>query len=394
MDDTRNLMRTRKGHEHGKVANIELFFDLAFVFAITQLSHLLIEHLSLAGAIQALLLLLAVWWVWICTARITNWLDPERVPVRFLLFVLMMGGLILSSSITRAFESGGVVFASAYVFLQVGRTLFVLWALGRRNPGLSRNFQRILAWLILSAAFWVAGGLAEGGARLALWMVALAIDYLSPLVGFWVPLLGRSATGDWDEGGHLAERSTLLITIAIGGSILITGATFSGLEWTPATVAAFVASVIGSISMWWLYFDGRADSGSVVMASPEFAGRPAWSISAYIHVLLVAGIILCVVSGEFILAHPGAAVGPRVAMTILGGAGLYFLGSLLLKRARTRKMPASALVGIVALLAVGVFTQAMTLLTLTMSTSLVLVGAAIWERVTRNVPPRQMGSSS
>ena len=92
---------------------IELFFDLVFVFAVTQLSHLLMEHFTLLGAAQSLLLLLAVWWVWIFTSWVTNWLDPEKLPVRLLPLAIMLVGLVMSSSIPKAFESRGIAFAAA-----------------------------------------------------------------------------------------------------------------------------------------------------------------------------------------------------------------------------------------------------------------------------------------
>jgi Bacterial low temperature requirement A protein (LtrA) len=104
----KSLLRARSGREHSKVTFIELFFDLVFVFAVTQLSHLLMEHFTPAGAVQTLLLMLAVWWVWIYTSWVTNWLDPETLPVRFLLLAIMLVGLVMSSSLPMAFESRGI----------------------------------------------------------------------------------------------------------------------------------------------------------------------------------------------------------------------------------------------------------------------------------------------
>ena len=110
MTGERDLLRRRVGRGDGKVSFVELFFDLVFVFAVTQLSHALIEHFTFIGAAQTLLLMLAVWWVWIYTTWVTNWLDPERLPVRLALLGLMMLGLILSSAIPKAFESRGLAF--------------------------------------------------------------------------------------------------------------------------------------------------------------------------------------------------------------------------------------------------------------------------------------------
>jgi low temperature requirement protein LtrA len=157
----KSLLRPRRAGETMPVTNIELFFDLVFVFAVTQLSHSLLHHLTPAGALQTLILFLAVWWVWIYTSWVTNWLDPDRAPVRFLLFALMFAGLILSISIPDAFGGHGLTFASAYVFMQLGRPLFMLWALGDADTGKTQNFQRIASWAALSGLFWLAGGLAH-----------------------------------------------------------------------------------------------------------------------------------------------------------------------------------------------------------------------------------------
>ena len=110
-----NYLRIRHGHEHHRVTFVELFFDLVFVFAITQLSHGLLHHLTPLGAFETALLMIAVWWCWIDTAWVTNWIDPEKPPARLLLFGLMLGGLVLAASIPKAFEERALAFAGAYV---------------------------------------------------------------------------------------------------------------------------------------------------------------------------------------------------------------------------------------------------------------------------------------
>src|SRR5450631_3718903 len=155
------LFRPLVPHQHSRVTYAELFFDLVFVFAVTQISHTLLGRFTPAGALETTLLFLAVWWVWVYTSWITNWLNPELTPVRVLLFLLMLGGLILSTSIPKAFESRGLWFATAYAAMQVGRTIFLLVA--TPPGGLARmNAVRILVWLLMSAVFWIAGGVAQG----------------------------------------------------------------------------------------------------------------------------------------------------------------------------------------------------------------------------------------
>src|SRR5690606_28075829 len=130
----------------------------------------LLAHLSPLGALHTLMLFLAVWWLWIFTSWFTNWLDPEKMPVRVLLFALMLGGLLLSSSIPEAFAGKGVVFGCVFAAMQVGRTLFMLWALRYESRAQFLNFIRILAWFLASAVFWIWGGLEDDPQRTTLWM--------------------------------------------------------------------------------------------------------------------------------------------------------------------------------------------------------------------------------
>jgi low temperature requirement protein LtrA len=374
-----DLLRRREGRERRTVSFVELFFDLVFVFAVTQLSHFLIEHFTLVGAAQTLLLMLAVWWVWICTTWVTNWLDPERLPVRLVLMALMLLGLILSSSIPKAFESRGLAFAGAYVAMQVGRTLFFLWAV-KRHTGMVRTFQRILVWLVLSGVFWIAGGLVHHPARLELWVLALGLEYLSPSLGFRVPGLGRSTTNDWNvEGGHMAERCGLFIIIALGESILVTGATFSGLPWTPAAVTAFIVAFLGSLAMWWLYFDTSAAVGSHTISASRDPGKLARLAYTYVHLFLVAGIIVAAVADEFVLAHPLSPTEPRTTVVVLGGTALYLVGDALFKWAIAGRLPIPPIVGVLLLGPLIPVSAAMSSLALMALATLVIVAVVLWE---------------
>ncbi|HTC77663.1 MAG TPA: low temperature requirement protein A, partial [Terriglobales bacterium] len=167
-DNPRGAMfRLLAPNQHNRVTYAELFFDLVFVYAITQISHTLLGRFTPSGAIQVTLLLLAVWWVWVYTAWITNWLNPELTPVRILLFLLMLGGLVLSMSIPTAFEARGLWFATAYAAMQVGRTAFWLASVPPHHTAVRWNAIRILVWLSVSAVFWIIGGFAQAQSRLA-----------------------------------------------------------------------------------------------------------------------------------------------------------------------------------------------------------------------------------
>jgi len=375
-----NFLRVRKPHEHSKVTFVELFFDLVFVFAVTQLSHYLLEHFSVAGVLQTVLLLMAVWLVWIDTSWVTNWLDPQTTPVRISLFALMLTGLVLSTSIPDAFGSKGQSFAAAYVLMQVGRSLFMLWALQRHSPGNYRNFQRITCWRLLSALFWIGGAFADGHLRFALWAVALAVDYVSPACGFWTPGLGRSTTADWNvSGAHMAERCGLFIIIALGESVLVTGATFGKMEWTAATIAAFAVAFIGSVAMWWIYFNIGAERASEHIAASDDPGRLARVAYTYTHLLPVAGIIVTAVSDELVLAHPGGQIDFKTAATTLTGPALFLIGNTIFKRILAGSRARSHSVGLGLLVLTAPSALIVSPLLFSAITSAILVIVAIWE---------------
>src|ERR1700759_5222888 len=223
---TPRLLRDRGRAGAQRVTNIELFFDLVYVFAVTQLSHYLLHHATVTGAAQAGLLLAMVWLVWSYTTWVTNWLDPDLMAVRLLLVVLMMISLAMSASLPRGFGDLGPGVGGAYALQQIGRSVFMVIAL--RGHPLEANFQRILAWCVVSSALAVAGGVAHGNARALLWLAAVFVGPLGGGVGFYTPGLGRSHTSDWTiEGGHFAERCQAFILIALGESIVIIGATLA-----------------------------------------------------------------------------------------------------------------------------------------------------------------------
>jgi low temperature requirement protein LtrA len=382
MSQSRSLLRERRHGEHddGKVSFVELFFDLVFVFAITQLSHLLLEHLSVGGVLETGLLLLAVWWVWIDTSWVTNWLDPDKRPVRLMLFAMMLVGLVMSSSIPQAFGERAVPFAFAYVSLQVGRCLFMLWALKPHDAGNYRNFQRITVWLAVAGIFWIAGALAAPQWRLTLWGLGMLIELVAPSVGFHVPGLGRSTTSDWKVSGeHMAERCGLFIIIALGESVLLTGATWAGLKWTHANIAAMAVAVIGSIAMWWIYFHIGAERARGLIGSSSDPGRLARLAYTYIHILLVAGIMVVAVGDELVLKHPDGHADAKTATVLIAGPALFLLGNLLFKQVTAGWPPLSHMGGLamLALLApIGVLLSPLMLFAL--ATAVLLI-VAVWE---------------
>jgi len=374
------LFRPIVPNQHSRVTYAELLFDLVFVFAVTQVSHTLLSHFTPLGAVQTTLLLLSVWWVWVFTSWVTNWLDPERTPVRVLLFLLMLGGLVLSTSIPKAFDSRGLWFAVAYVAMQVGRTLFWLISTPPARTAARMNAIRILIWLSISGIFWIAGGLAQGQARLVFWAVALSIEYVSPAVRFWIPKYGASSVADWYvEGGHLAERCAGFIIIALGESIVVTGATFADLTWTFEAIAAFLSAFLSALAMWWLYFHKGAEAGSEQISNSSEPGRMARLAYTYLHLPIVAGIILSAVADDVVLQHPTGHADVRSVVSAVGGPMLFLVGTILFKHTIRGWLQLSHGAGIVALGVLGWFGADMSPLMLSIATTLVMVIVAVWE---------------
>ena len=381
------LLRHRDGH-HARVTFEELFFDLVYVFAVTQVSHGLLHHLTGIGAIEALILWFAVWLGWQYTCWATNWFDPETPAIRGLLFATMLAGLLMAAALPRAFGDRGLLFALAYAAMQVGRTGFLVWQLGPAHP-LAPNYRRMLGWVSIAALFWIAGGLAPAPWRHLLWIVAVLCEYVSPMFGFALPGLGRSETRDWTiEGGHLAERCQLFVIVALGETVLVTGATLSAeAQWDAPGLIAFLTTFLGSLAMWWVYFGTSSKDGSAAITRSADPGRMGATFH-YVHAILIAGIIVTAVGNDLVIAHPDGRMTAAAAATLIGGPALYLLGGALYKRVVYGAWPPSHLLGIAALAVLLPFAFATDLLMIGGLTTLVMLGVALWEarRARRGVP--------
>jgi low temperature requirement protein LtrA len=378
VSDHEGLLRARDGGEQ-HVTPLELFFDLVYVFAVTQLSHRLLVHLTIGNALETLLLLLVVWEAWISTTWVTNWFDPDRLAVSLMLIAVMLASLLMSVAIPEAFGERGLMFALAYVAIQVGLTAFVLIALGGNHP-LSRNFQRVLSWYVASGVLWIMGGLLDGGARYVLWGLALTADVCGPVTGYWTPGLGRSRTGEWTiEGGHLAERCRLFVIIALGESLLVTGTTFGGIEASTATVTAFVVAFVGSVALWWIYFARSAQAASEIIGYSEDPGLLALSAYTYFHLPMVAGIIAIAAADELTVAHPGEHGTPASITLTLGGTALFLAGQALFEWAVFGVMSWSGVAAIAVLIALTPLGFAIPTLALSAAAALIVVALAVWD---------------
>ncbi|MBY5801315.1 low temperature requirement protein A [Rhizobium leguminosarum] len=376
----KNWLRAKGSASGSKVTFLELFFDLVFVFSISQLSHALAAHYTPLGAAEAALMTFAVWWVWIFTTWVTNWLDPDKMPVRGMLVALMMLGLLLSASIPEAFGDKGLLFAGAYVAMQVGRSLFTTYAMTRVDSANTLNFVRITAWLAVAGVFWIAGGLLEHEARLIAWVIALAIEYAGPAAGFAVPGLGRSTARDWDvSGAHMAERCALFVIICLGEAILVSGRTFSELPFSELTGVVFVTAFIGTVAMWWLYFRFGHGRAAHRIEHSETPGRLARQAFTYGHIPILAGIIVHAVAVEFMFSHPHETGNLGIAAAVLGGSGLFLIGNLWFKGATSGRMPLSHLAGLVLLILLAFAAPFIEIYLMGILATLVLIVVAAWE---------------
>jgi low temperature requirement protein LtrA len=375
----RNLRRHSDGEQ--RAASIELFFDLVYVLAVTQLSNRLREHLSVTGAAQTALLLAMVWLVWSYTMWVTNWLDPDRLAIRLTLIALMLVSLIMSAGVQEAFGSRGEWVGTSYAVMQIGRSAVA--ALGLRGDPLESNFQRIFVWCLASGGLAIAGGVVHGDARAWCWLAAVAIDVLGGTLGFAVPGVGRSTTTDWDiEGHHIAERCQAFVLIALGESILVIGETLAGLaQISKEQVVAFVAAFVGAVALWWIYFDRSADAAADVVVASADPGRLGRSAYHLIHPIMVAGIIVTAAADELVVKDPSMTVHAAVTWLILSGAGLFLLGHAAFKATVWRVMPWARLAGVVVLAALGLLNGHVSELVLAIAAGVVAVTVAASDRL-------------
>ena len=377
------FQRDRNAGEEQRATTLELFYDLVFVFAITQVSHILLEDVSWTGAGEAALCLLVVWWAWNYTTWVTNELDPDSIVVRLLLIGIMLGSLLMAVAIPEAFGAHGLLFAASYVAIQVGRHTFLTFASASAGTIERERAGRILVWFVVAGVFWVAGGLADDSTRTALWLVALAIDYTAPFVTFWIPGRQRLSPNAWQvETSHFAERFQLFVIIALGETVVITGATTSGLEIDLARVTAFGLAFLSTAALWWLYFGYVATIAERRLELAE-AHRTELARDAYtyLHAAIVAGIVLAAVGDELVIAHPTEQLPHDELAVAVSGPALYLLAHVAMRLRMAGTLSARRLGGAVACLAVGLVGLVAPALVVAALVVAVLVAVIVLERI-------------
>jgi low temperature requirement protein LtrA len=376
-------LRRRDPGEQQRTTNLELFYDLVFVFAVTQVSHLLLAHLTVAGAAKSALVLLVVWWAWNYTTWVTNELDPDSDAVRLLLLGIMLASLLMAVAIPEAFGSRALLFAGSYVAIQVGRHLFLTFVAAEPGTIERERAEQILIWFAAAGVLWIGGGLAHDGLRIVLWLAALALDYCAPLTLFRVPGRPRLSSATWQVGTeHFAERFQLFIIIALGESIVVIGATTSDLHVNAARLLAFGLAFVSTAALWWLYFSYVAAIAQRRLELSEDRTTLARDAYTYLHVVFVAGIIVTAVGQELVIVHPTEELAGRAIVAVVGGPTIYLLAHVLFRLRMTGTTSNKRLTAAVACAAAGALGPVVPGLVLTSMLAAVLIGLIGAEQLT------------
>ena len=301
-----------------RVTPLELFFDLVFVFAITQVTLLMSDDPTWHGLGRGLLVLAALWWAWTGFAWLTNALEPEEGSVRAGMFAAMAAMLVVALAVPEAFDAYGVLFGVAYLIVRLLQLLLYAIA-GKRDPDLLAVVLRMVPAAAVAPLIIVAAAFFDGPAQAALWVVALAVDYLGVLVG--------RGQGWRVAPAHFAERYGLIVIIALGESIVAIGVGAAGLSLTPGIVAAAVLGIVVVAALWWAYFDVYAVLAQHQLTATSGAARVrlARDYYNYLHLPMIAGIVLFALGLKKTIEHVGDPLATVPAVALCGGLSLYFL---------------------------------------------------------------------
>ena len=308
-----------------RVTPLELFFDLVFVYAITQVTLLMSDDPTWHGIGRGLLVLAALWWAWTGYAWLTNTLEPEEGPVRAGMFAAMAAMLVAALAVPEAFGANAVLFGVAYLIVRLLQLQLFAIA-GKRDTDVLRVVLRLLPMAILVPVIIVVAGFLDGRGQAALWVIALAIDYLGALIG-------RGAPGLRVSPAHFAERHGLIVIIALGESIVAIGIGTAGVSLTPSIVAAAVLGIAVLAALWWAYFDVYAVGLQQQLANATGATR--WRVArdyySYLHLPMIAGIVLFALGLKKTVEQVGDPLATVPALALCGGLSLYYLTHVVLR---------------------------------------------------------------
>ena len=304
--------------EH-QVTPLELFFDLVFVFAITQVTKLLSHDPTWHGVLRGMLVLAALWWAWTTYGSLSSAMDVDEGGVRLAMLASTAAMLVVALAVPGAFGDEAILFGVAYLVVRLVHLVLSVIA-GRGDSDRHSAVVRFAPTAILGASLIVAAGFLDGNERIVVWVVALAVDYFGPVVVG----VGRG----WRIAPeHFAERHGLIVLIALGESIIAIG-TGAGFEVTTGVIVAAVLGIVCVSALWWLYFDVAAIFARrrLIQASGLDQARLARDAYNYLHLPLVAGIVLFALGLKTTIGDFGAELATVPAVALCGGAALYLLG--------------------------------------------------------------------
>jgi len=307
-----------------RVTPLELFFDLVFVFALFQVTTFLSHHATSGGLLRAVMLLSALWWLWSGYAWLTNTLDPEEGAVRLAVFAAIAGTLLVALATPDAFGSEALLFAIAYSAVR-GLHVILLAVGARGRPYFLRTVGRIAVGGALTSALLIAASLTPDSTQLALWFAALAVVYVGPIV---IGLGGFSISPD-----HFVERYSLVIIIALGEAIVEIGVGAAGLDLDASVLTAALLGLAVAACIWWSYFDWSMYVAQARLGEATGGERSALArdLYAYLHLPMVAGIVLFAFGLKTVVSHGGDDLGWVPALGLCGGIALYLLAHVALR---------------------------------------------------------------
>jgi low temperature requirement protein LtrA len=326
---------------------IELLWDLVFVFAVTQVSALLADDLSWAGFGRAMLILALVWWAWSAFAWATNAQDPDAAVFRGTLLLATVLIFIVGLAVPHAFGRDGTIFAVAYAAVRFLHLALYVDASRRGNASL-RAIAGFSITVAIGMALLIAGSFTSGTTRIVLWALAAAIDYAGPAWLTRERLRGLQQVAV----AHFAERYSLFIIICLGESIIAIGVGASGRRLDAELIAAVTLSLLITVGLWWTYFDrfaATAEERLRMHADPVLAAADAYS---YLHLVLVAGIIVFAVGDKTAVAHVTEHLSDASRLCFCGGVALYLLGQAAFRLRMTGTVSRAKIVAAGAVLAV------------------------------------------
>jgi low temperature requirement protein LtrA len=317
-------MHVRSVDGEERVTPLELFFDLVFVFAITQVTGFLAANETGEGLLRGGLLLAALWWAWTAYAWLTNTLDPEEGAVRLAMFASAGAMLIVALATPDAFGAEALVFGIAYFFVRALHIVLYAIASGD-DPELHAAVLRFVPGAVLGPSLLVIASFFDGPPELGLWIAALTIDYLSALIG-----RGRG----WRlSPAHFVERHGLIIIIALGESIVSIGVGAAGLPLDAARIAAALLGMVVAAALWWSYFDWVIFISQARITEATGAERAdlARDLFSYLHMPMVFGIVLFALGMKETLGHVDEPLGLIPAIGLCGGLALYMAAHVALR---------------------------------------------------------------